>query len=160
MFALIDMKHTIHFLAFQACQALTKGLASHSHKGPNTLRGYSELMEEKGWKMEQKIMEKKEFHKGEFPGFRCVLECFETRCVLSLWLDLLFIVARVDLSLRTCTKHVLLTQRGCLYSRLARLFSLSANVCFRTKHVLCAKCILGWAFLFHIFAIFYIFFGF
>ena len=51
--------------------------------------------------------EKKEFPKGEFLDFRCVLEWYETRCVFSL--DSLFIVARVDLDLRTRAKPTLLT---------------------------------------------------
>ena len=45
------------------------------------------------------MKKKKEFPKGQFSGFRCILECFETWCVL--WLDSLFIVIGVDLSLRT-----------------------------------------------------------
>ena len=45
------------------------------------------------------MREKKEFPKEEFSGFRCVLECFETWCVFSPWLDSLFIVAGVDLGL-------------------------------------------------------------
>ena len=66
-------------------------------------------MEEKGWKRKQKLMEeKKEFPKGEFSDFRCALECSETRCVLSPWLDPHFRVARMDLGLRTRTKPVLL----------------------------------------------------
>jgi len=52
--------------------------------------------------------EKKEFPKGEFSGFRCILECYETRCVFSPWLDSLFIVVGVDLGLRTHAKLVLL----------------------------------------------------
>jgi len=42
------------------------------------------------------MKEKKEFPKGEFSGFRCALECSETRCVFSLWLDSLFIAVGVD----------------------------------------------------------------
>ena len=45
--------------------------------------------------------EKKEFPKGEFSGFRCVLECSETLCAFSPWFDSLFIVARLDLGMRT-----------------------------------------------------------
>jgi len=45
--------------------------------------------------------EKEEFPKGEFSSFRCVLECSETRCVFSPWLEFLFIVAGVDLGMRT-----------------------------------------------------------
>ena len=60
-------------------------------------------MDEKGWKkgIEKMMREKREFPKEEFSGFRCVLECSETRCVLSPWLDSFFIVAGVDLGLRT-----------------------------------------------------------
>ena len=51
-------------------------------------------------KRELKMMrEKKEFPKGEFSGFRCVLECSKTRCVFSAWLDSFFIVVGVDLGL-------------------------------------------------------------
>ena len=46
------------------------------------------------------MRQKKEFPKGEFSGFGCVLECPETRCVFSPWLDFLFIVVGVDLGLR------------------------------------------------------------
>ena len=62
-------------------------------------------MEEKGWKkgIEKMMREKKEFPKEEFSGFRCVLECIGTLCVLSPWLDSLFIVAGVNLSLHTRT---------------------------------------------------------
>jgi len=74
--------------------------------------------------------EKKEFPKGEFSDFGCVLEWSKTRCVFSPWLDSLFIVAGVDLGLRTRTKSALLSKRGCLYSCLARILSLNASVCF------------------------------
>ena len=47
--------------------------------------------------------EKKEFPKGEFLGFGCILECSETRCVFFPWLDSLFIVTGMDLGMRTCT---------------------------------------------------------
>ena len=43
--------------------------------------------------------EKKEFPKGQFSGFWCVLEYFETLCVFSPWLDSLFIVVEVDFGL-------------------------------------------------------------
>ena len=63
-----------------------------------------ETDERREGKREQKMMrEKKEFPKGEFSGFRCVLECSETRCVFSPWLDSLLIVAGVELGLRTRT---------------------------------------------------------
>jgi len=45
--------------------------------------------------------EKEEFPKGEFSSFEYVLECCETRCVFSPWLDSLFIIVGVDLGLRT-----------------------------------------------------------
>ena len=45
------------------------------------------------------MKEKKEFPKGEFSGFRCVLECSTTRCVFSLWLDSFFITVGEDLGL-------------------------------------------------------------
>ena len=48
------------------------------------------------------MKEKKEFPKGEFSGFGCVLECFKTQCVFFPWFDSLFIVAGVELGLRTC----------------------------------------------------------
>ena len=57
---LINMKYTIHLLAYQAFQALTKGLASHNHKGPYTRKGLQELMEEKGWKKEIENDEREE----------------------------------------------------------------------------------------------------
>ena len=60
-------------------------------------------------KREYKIMEeKKEFSKREFSGFRYVLEYSMTWCVFSSWLDPLFIVAGVNLGLRTRTKPALL----------------------------------------------------
>jgi len=46
------------------------------------------------------MREKKEFPKEGFLSFGCVLECSETRCVLSPWLDSFFIVVGVDLGLR------------------------------------------------------------
>ena len=45
------------------------------------------------------MKEKKGFPKEEFSYFRCVLECSETQCVFSPWLDSIFIAARVDLGL-------------------------------------------------------------
>ena len=66
------------------------------------------------------MKEKKEFPKGEFLGFRCVLECSETECVFSPQLDSLFIVAGVNLDLRTCAQRALLAQRECLYAHLVR----------------------------------------
>ena len=42
------------------------------------------------------MREKKEFPKGEFSGFGCVLECSETWYVLSPWLDYLLIAVGVD----------------------------------------------------------------
>jgi len=51
---------------------------------------------------------KEEFPKGELLGFRCVLECSETQCVFSPWLDPLFIIVGVELGLRTRSKSALL----------------------------------------------------
>ena len=46
------------------------------------------------------MKEKKEFPKEKFLGFRCILECSETRCgFFSPWLDSLHIVVGVDLDL-------------------------------------------------------------
>jgi len=57
-------------------------------------------MEEKGWKEGIKNDEREErILKGKFLGFGCVLECSETPCVFFLWLDSLFIAARVNLDL-------------------------------------------------------------
>ena len=36
------------------------------------------------------MKEKKKCPKGEFLGFRCVLECFEIQCVFSPWFDFFF----------------------------------------------------------------------
>ena len=73
-------------------------------------------------KREQKMTkEKKEFLKGEFSGFKCVLECFETQFVFSPWIVSLFIATRVDLGLRTRAQRTLLAQHGCLYSCLAHV---------------------------------------
>ena len=47
------------------------------------------------------MREKREFRKGEFSSFGCVLECSKTRCVFSPWFDSLFIVVEVNLDLRT-----------------------------------------------------------
>ena len=44
-FALINLKYTIHRLAFQAYQALTRGLATHGHEG-FTMRGMEERIGE------------------------------------------------------------------------------------------------------------------
>ena len=46
------------------------------------------------------MREKKEFLKGKFSCIRSVLECSQTRCALSPWLESFFIVAGVDLGLR------------------------------------------------------------
>ena len=56
---------------------------------------------EKRWKkgIEKMMREKREFPKEEFSGFKCVLECSETRCVFFSWSDSLFIVIGVDLGL-------------------------------------------------------------
>ena len=80
--------------------------------------------------------EKKEFTKGEFSSSRCVLECSETQYVFSPWLYSLFIVAGVDLV--------------CILALSARC-SLSEGACIHAEHVL------GWAFFFQIFVIFFIF---
>jgi len=48
--------------------------------------------------------QKKELPKGEFSGFRCVLECFETKYVFFPWLDSLFIIVGVDLGMHTRAK--------------------------------------------------------
>ena len=45
------------------------------------------------------MREKKEFPKGEFSDFRCVLEYSETWYVFSLGPDFLFIIVGVDLDL-------------------------------------------------------------
>ena len=66
------------------------------------------------------MKERKEFPQGEFSCFERVLECSETRCIFSPWLDSLFIVARVDLGLGARAQCALLAQCGYLYSCLAR----------------------------------------
>jgi len=53
--------------------------------------------------------EKKEFSKEKFSSFMSILECSETQCVFFPWFDSLFIVARVDLGLRTRAKPALLS---------------------------------------------------
>ena len=45
------------------------------------------------------MKENKEFPKKKFSDFRCVLECFKTRCIFSPRLDSLFIAIWVDLGL-------------------------------------------------------------
>ena len=63
---------------------------------------------EKGNRNQKMMKENKEFPKGEFSGFRYVLECSETQCVFSPWLDSLFIVVGVNLGMCTYAQRAML----------------------------------------------------